>query len=552
MSWYNPLSWGQSDPEKYDPNTQAEREARTFSIAGRNGNYDINSEGINGYETNNTVANQAQGSQLDQTQANQSRGNQQGLANTLNAAMQGQGPSAADFAAQGQQRSALANAAALNAGNRGRDAVGGAIVGNAQASQGVQQAAQNQMLGKMQEMAQARGEYGNLASNMRSQDLGAAGQNAQLAQNNAQYNTGLRQNTDQYNASNIQQRNLANQNASLNIGNAELAARQHQGDMAFTNLDPGAKGYFGDIMAGLGNTAGSAGGNLKSMSPMAHGGVVSGQGLPRYGGGVAVGGTSPSYQLMGIGQRRTPISKGDLDQGRMLAQGIINFMGAFTAADAGGGAAPMANQAPADPGTASSAPGSAYSQGPMTSPNAGPVTSPSQVDSSLMAAPSAAGASSAPITSAAPSAATMAGEGGSAASAAQAANAALFLARGGVVSGHQGPSPAPVTMAKGGAVNLITKLAPLAMMLLEHGGAVDPGCEAPDSEDGPIAGPQKAIVGEAGPEAIIDIRGVVDRPTVTTLGSHGRAQAVIPLSKGREGDRKRVLRDIVAMLGGDK
>lgn len=551
MSWYNPLSWGAEDPEKYDPNTQAEREARTFSVTGRNNNYDIGSNGENGYATNNTAASQAQGSQLDQTQADQSRGMQQGLAGTLNAAMQGQGPSAADFAAQGQQRSALANAAALNAGSRGRSSVGGSIIGNAQASQGVQQANQNQMVGKMQEMAQARGEYGNLANNMRSQDLGAAGQNAQLAQNNSQYNTGLRQNTDQYNASNIQQRNLANQNASVNIGNAEMGARLHQGDMAFTNLDPGSKGYFGDVMAGLGNTAGSAGGNLKSMSPMARGGVVSPGELPHYGGGVAVGGTSPSYQLMGIGQRRTPISKGDLDQGRMLAQGIINFMGAFTAADAGGGGTPMANKAPEDAGGSSSPP-PAYAQGPMTSANAGPVTSPTQVDPSLSST-SAASTAAPAATSIAPSsaAAGIAGEGGSAASAAQAANAAMFLARGGVVSG-QPASFQPVMMEKGGAVNLITKLAPLAMMLLQHGGAVSAGDDAPDSTKGPIDGPQEAIIGEAGPEAVVDIRGVVDRPTRTTLGAHGKAQAIIPLGKGHGADRKRVLSDIVKMLGGPR
>lgn len=509
MAWYNPLSWGQNDPEKYDPNSENAKAARTFG--GPRHDYDV--QGV-----------QAQGSQLDQTQANQSRAQQQNLAGTLEQQMRGQGPSAADAAAQGQQRAALANAAALNAGSRGRSSVGNAIAGNAIASQGVQQAAQNQFVNKQQEMAQARGEYGNLSNNMRAQDLGAAGQNAQLAQNAAQYN-----------AANQQQATLANQAAALGISQQEMAARLHQGDMEFSNLDPGSKGYFSDVMAALPEFA----------TPFAHGGVV-GRGLPHYGGGMAIGGTSPSYELMGIGQRRVPISKGDLDQGRELAKGIINFVGSAKAAggrtmnamqamgkdmnpmSSGGG--PIGGQPASPVGT----------QGTSTGPGAEAVGSQSSaVTSSPDAAESAGpalGSTSAPVT-----AAPLATGGGSSAAipAPVAVDPSGVDALGGML------------MADGGVVGslggLVAKLAPLAMMFLRNGGAVSGG---PDPRRGPVQGPQKALIGEAGPEAVVEVRGIVDRPTVTTLGANGRTQAVVPLSRGHEGDRRRVIEDIVRLCNG--
>ncbi len=70
------------------------------------------------------------------------------------------------------------------------------------------------------------------------------------------------------------------------------------------------------------------------------------------------------------------------------------------------------------------------------------------------------------------------------------------------------------------------------------------------AKGGVINGPQKTLVGEAGPEAIIDIKGLVNRPTLMNLGSQGKAQAVLPLGQGHDHDRNRVLADIMNLLGG--
>lgn len=346
-----------------------------------------------------------------------------GLADTINQTVAGRGPSAAGMAAAATRDSNLAQAAALSSGRRGQGAGSALRMGMNSALAGNLAAGQAEAIGRANEMAQARGELGNVLGNVRSQDIAQAGTQAQLVQSNNQFNAGQRQ-----------QANLANQAAQLGIGQQELAARLRQEEIELGNLDPGSKGYLPDLAA--------AGGSL--LSKRAKGGVIDGRpeldGIKRY----AEGG------VIGIGQRRMPISKGDLDPGRVLAQSVINFIGAMKAAT------PAPEQG--DP-NAPQAPG----VGTMNQPLAGPVTSPTQVDPSLVTS-----LSGLPI-----------------------------MARGGI-----------------------------------------------------SRGPETALVGEAGPEVIVDIRGVVDRPTIARLGANGRAQAVIPMNPHQESDRKRVLRDIVSLANG--
>ena len=386
MAWYNPFDWGRVDPEKYDPNSANAKAARTFG--GPNTQYDISGQQARDVNTANSDSSRAQ---------------MQGFASTLQNAMNGQGPSAADAAASAQRRAALSNAAALNAGARGRSAVGSSIVSNAAASQGVQQAAQNQMQGKMQEMAQARGEYGSQLNSMRNQDL----QNEQLRQQNNQFNANILQNAL-----------LANQQARLNIGKDEMAARLHQGDMEFTNLDPGSAGILPQAAAAAGKILGHADGTVVNKT-------------------------------MGIGTRVIPLSEGDMSYANVLAQSLLNLYGGYKTAAGGDQQMKQAET----------------TQMPQLQANK---------LSSLQAT--------------------------------QYPN---------VMAG--GLTPPPATMAA-----------------LAKGG---------------ILAPHTALIGEAGPEAVVDIKGVVDRPTVTQLGKNG-PQAVIPLGKGHEKDRARVLNNIVKLCKG--
>lgn len=378
MAWYNPFTWdnpltaGQKDPEKYDRNSEAGVAARTF---GNNVNrsFDI---GPN---------------QVDRTESNQVRGRQMGLADILNSAMTGQGPSAAGAAASAARDRGLSDAASLVSGRRG---VSGGAAFRQAAQMGAltgQRASQDEAIGRMNEMTQARGELGGLLSNVRGMDSQLASQDAQLRQDT----------------------NRANQAAQLGIAGQEMAARGRQEEMEFTNLDPGSKSYFSDAVSAIG-------------SIFASGGVVTPKKMPAYADGVVVGGGNPQYQLMGIGQRRVPISKGDLDLGRTLAMSVMNFLGAAKSND---------------------------SEEPK--------------------------------------------------------------------SGPSGPFALPEIINPKNA----------AMLALKKGGIVP--------------GPTTALVGEAGPEAIVDIRGVVDGPTVTTLGARGTPQAVIPLNGHQGDDRNRVFADIV-------
>ncbi len=195
---------------------------------------------------------------LDQSRYDQSRNQQFQLGDLLGGASRGEGPSGAGLAAQAQRDSALSQAAALQAGRRGRSAVAGARMGTLAAQMGNQQASQTEAIGRANEMATARGQYAGLLGNLAGQDIGIAGQNAGFNQQTGMFNAGQRQQSNQFNAGLQQQTNLANQQANLqqqgiNLGannalqnqaQAEMAARMQQDQMRYGNLDPGSQGLL--------------------------------------------------------------------------------------------------------------------------------------------------------------------------------------------------------------------------------------------------------------------------------------------------------------------
>ncbi len=122
---------------------------------------------------------------VDNTQSNQSRQSQQDALGMMQQAAQGNAPSAAAQMMQQGNDQAVANQMAMAAGARGA----GAMAGAQQQAQGnaANMSTQNQNnMGvlRAQEMAQARGAYGNMASGIRGQDQGQAqfGANLELQQ----------------------------------------------------------------------------------------------------------------------------------------------------------------------------------------------------------------------------------------------------------------------------------------------------------------------------------------------------------------------------------
>lgn len=235
-----------TDAQKYDPNTQQARDART--IGGPNHAYD-------------TTAAQSQGTQLNTGNYDRDRAQQQGLAGSLQSAANGQGPSAAGMAGQAQRDANLTQAAALQSGRRGAGAGVGIRAGNNAIVAGNQGAAQTEAVGRANEMNTARGQQAGVLAGMAGQDTAVAGQNAQLGQANNQFNAGSQN-----------QVNQANQTAQLGISNAELQARQKQEAYSYTNLEPSQGGFFspGNIatLAGAGATAAAG----KPPTALANGG----------------------------------------------------------------------------------------------------------------------------------------------------------------------------------------------------------------------------------------------------------------------------------------
>lgn len=217
-----------TDAEKYDPNSEGAKAARTMGDP--NHAYDIQ-------------ASQAQGTQAagaDTGNYNQVRGQQQGVANNLNEAAAGRGPSAAGMAGAAQRDSNLSQAAALQSGRRGQSAGVGVRASNNAVVAGNQQASQNEAIGRANEMNTARGQQSGLLGTMAGQDVQVAG----MGQQNNQFNAQLGQQNGQYNAGLSQQANQANQGAQLGIGNAELNQRARQEGLSYSNLQPSQQGFL--------------------------------------------------------------------------------------------------------------------------------------------------------------------------------------------------------------------------------------------------------------------------------------------------------------------
>ena len=213
------------DPEKYDPNTAAAQAART--LGGPQHQYDATAASANG---------------ANLTAYNDSKAQQQTLAGNLASTAAGQGPSGAAMAGQAQRDASLQQAAALQAGRRGQSAGMGIRQAGTQMNNGIQQASQNEAIGRANEMATARGQQAGVLGSIAGQDLNVAN----MGQQNNQYNAGLQQ-----------QAGLANQAAQLGISNAEMQARQQQQGYLYGNLNPGQAGLLSPSTVATGIAAGA-------------------------------------------------------------------------------------------------------------------------------------------------------------------------------------------------------------------------------------------------------------------------------------------------------
>lgn len=441
---WDPMSYGSRDPEKYNYGSMQSLDARTFD-PNPNHAYDVN-------------AAQSQGTQLNAGNYNQVRGQQMGLAQSLTNAMNGQGPSAAAMAADTQRQQNQAAISSAQAGQRGRTAGASARFGMNALMGGNQAAAQGEAMGRANEMNTARNALGGVYQGMAGNDISVAGQNAQLGQQNNQWNAGA-QNTVA----------MGNQSAQLGISAAELAARQHQGDMSFSNLDQGSAGIGGDIagMAGAvgsiwGKGGGGNGNNSGGNGQAAHGTVA----LPRY----ADGG------VLGIGQRKMPVDQ--YNSATTWAHVLEGLAGGYMQ---GRGEKEKAQEIANDKAAEKAKWDSFFNNlSQQNQPTAGTQPYNATVQNSW----------------------------------------------------QSGPVTVP-QYGHGAVLGSGIAEYPIAQMIIQamrDGGGHD---EPPMTR-----GPHTAVVGEAGPEAIVPLKDIVNRPTVRTLGT--RPEAVIPLSSDRQGDRDHI------------
>lgn len=162
------------NPLQYNINSSAYRPTGPFNP------YDMQAQAAN--------ANERQRPQFDFGYQNQSRDAQMLLMQQLQAQASGQGPSLAQLQLQRGQDSALANAMAMGASQRGANQAGSLrAIGTQQA--GIQQglAADSAAL-RLQEQMQAQQQLMGLTGQMRGQDIGAAGAQAQFAQQGQKMN----------------------------------------------------------------------------------------------------------------------------------------------------------------------------------------------------------------------------------------------------------------------------------------------------------------------------------------------------------------------------
>jgi hypothetical protein len=159
--------------------------------------------------------------QLDTAQADQTRAAQNQLAGSLQATANGQGPSVAQELLRQQTVANINNQA--SAAQSAHGAARLAALRNASMTGAqIQQTANSQATAaRAQEIATAQGNLGNTLSTARGQDVSQASQNAQLAQQAGQVNSGYQQSTNQFNAQ------LGTQASQYNAGLDQAVAAQN-------------------------------------------------------------------------------------------------------------------------------------------------------------------------------------------------------------------------------------------------------------------------------------------------------------------------------------
>lgn len=165
---------------------------------------------------------QSQGTGLDLANDNQFRQQQMGFANQLQAQANGQGPSVANQQFQLAADRNVAQQQSMAASQRG---TAGALAGRQAMinSAGIgQDLAAQSAIQRSQEQLNAQAQLGSVLNQGRASDIGVAGQNASLGQQNQQFNAGATNNTSQFNATqgNAQSQFNAGLNTQTNLANA--------------------------------------------------------------------------------------------------------------------------------------------------------------------------------------------------------------------------------------------------------------------------------------------------------------------------------------------
>lgn len=194
----------------------------------------------------------AQGALIDPTQQAQFRQQQMGLAQQLMSQANGQGPSVAGSQLQQSTeqnlQAAMAQAASARGGNLGAMQY---QLGNARANI-QQQAAMGLAQARIQEQMAARSQLGDVLNSGRGADIGLASQQAQLGQQNAQFNAGQLQQNNQFNAGLLQNTNQFNVNAGMQQD-------QYKMNMKAQLLQQGYSEDQANLMLGLQQTQFTAG-----------------------------------------------------------------------------------------------------------------------------------------------------------------------------------------------------------------------------------------------------------------------------------------------------
>jgi hypothetical protein len=236
------------DPGGYvDPRGEANRQALADRTAAVNGmqNYQM--------QAANAAGATSAGTTIDQAKQAQFRNQQLQLGNMLMQQANGQGPSVAGSqlrqSTEQNLQAALAQAASSRGGNLGAAQY---ALGNARANI-QQQAAMGLAQARIQEQMGARAQLGQVLDSGRGADIGLATNQAQLGQQNNQFNAGQAQQNNQFNAGLQQQAGAANLSANVQQEQFkqqtlnQLLAMGMSYDQANAQADTQARQYAADL-----------------------------------------------------------------------------------------------------------------------------------------------------------------------------------------------------------------------------------------------------------------------------------------------------------------